>query len=68
MTRPFPTLAFQRGYADNMDLNKLIFASDSPLGNLELELKRVELSELEQETREKIIGGNLRRILQIPWD
>jgi len=68
MTRPFPTLAFQRGYADNMDLDRLIFASDAPLGNLELELKRVELSELEQETRERILGGNLRRILQIPWD
>ena len=64
-TRPFPTLAFQRGYADELDLGKLIFTSDAPLGNLDLELKRVELSRIEDETRERILGGNLRRILQI---
>ncbi len=68
MTRPFPTLSFLRGYADNIDLDRLIFTSDAPIGNLDLELKRVELSELEQETREKILGGNLRRIIKIPWD
>jgi len=65
MTRPFPTLAFQRGYAEELDMDKLIFTSDAPLGNLDLELRRVELSKLEDETRERILGGNLRRILQI---
>jgi predicted TIM-barrel fold metal-dependent hydrolase len=64
-TRPFPTLAFKRGYADDMDLDRLIFASDAPLGNLDIELKGVELSRLKDETRERILGGNLRRILQI---
>jgi predicted TIM-barrel fold metal-dependent hydrolase len=68
MTRPFPTLAFQRGYADNIDLDRIIFASEAPLGNLELELKGVELSKLEDETRDKVLGSNLRRILHIPRD
>jgi predicted TIM-barrel fold metal-dependent hydrolase len=65
MTRPFPTLAFQRGYADDLDLDRIIFTSDAPLGNLGLETRRVELSRLENETRERILGGNLTRILQI---
>jgi predicted TIM-barrel fold metal-dependent hydrolase len=65
-TRPFPTLAFQRGHADELDLDRLIFASDAPLGNLDVELKRVELSKIKDETRERILGGNLRRILHIP--
>ena len=66
LTRPFPTLAFQRGHADDIDLDRLIFASDAPLGALDLELRRVELSKLEDETREKILCRNLRRILKIP--
>jgi predicted TIM-barrel fold metal-dependent hydrolase len=65
MTRPFPTLAFQRGYTDELDLARIIFTSDAPLGNLGLELRRVELSRLEDEMRERILGGNLQRILQI---
>ena len=64
-TKPFPTLAFQRGYANEMDTNRLVFTSDAPLGNLDLEMRSVELSRLEDETRERILGGNLRRILQI---
>jgi predicted TIM-barrel fold metal-dependent hydrolase len=68
MTRPFPTLAFKRGYAGDMDLDRLIFASEAPLGNLELELKGVELSELVDEMRDKLLGRNLRRILHIPRD
>ena len=68
ITRPFPILTFQRGYADNINLDRLIFASEAPLGNLELELKGVELSKLEDEAREKILGENLRRILPISRD
>ena len=64
-TRPFPTLAFQRGFADELDLDRIIFTSDAPLGNLDLEMRSVELSRLEDEKRERILGGNLRRILQI---
>ena len=64
-TMPFPTLAFQRGYADELDTDKLIFTSDAPLGNIDLEMRSVELSKLEDEKRERILGGNLRRILQI---
>ena len=64
-TRPFPTLAFQRGHADELDLDRIIFTSDAPLGNLDLEMRSVELSRLEDETRDRILGGNLRRILQI---
>lgn len=64
-TRPFPTLAFQRGYTDELDLDRIIFTSDAPLGNLDLEMRRVELSRLEDEKRERILGGNLQRILQI---
>jgi predicted TIM-barrel fold metal-dependent hydrolase len=66
MTRPFPTLTFQRGYADELDLDRIIFTSDAPLGNIDLEMRSVELSGLDDETRERILGGNLRRLMQIP--
>lgn len=65
LTRPFPTLAFQRGYAERFDLDRLIFASDSPLGKQEIEFKAVELAGIEEETREKILGGNLSKIMNI---
>jgi len=65
MTRPFPTLAFERGHAEYYDLDRLIFATDSPLGAPEIELKRVELAGLEYDVKEKILGGNLQRIIHI---
>ena len=64
-TRPFPTLAFQRGYAENFDLDRLIFATDSPLGSPEIELRRVELAGLDLKVKGKILGGNLQRIAGI---
>lgn len=63
ITRPFPTLAFQRGHGEDFDCDRLIFASDSPIGNLELEMKAVELACLNPKIGEKILGGNLRRIM-----
>ena len=66
LAAPFPTLAFQRGYAANMDTDRLVFASDAPLGSLDVQLRGVELSGIEDETREKILGGNLSRILRLP--
>jgi predicted TIM-barrel fold metal-dependent hydrolase len=65
MTRPFPTLAFQRGYAKNFDVERLIFATDVPLGNPDIELKRVELAKLEQDVQEKILERNLQRIMDL---
>ncbi len=65
MSRPFPTLAFLRGRAKDFDLDRLIFSSDSPLGSLELELRRVKLADLEEGVKEKIMGGNLERIMRI---
>ena len=65
MTRPFPTLMFKRGNTTNLDIGKLIFTSDAPIGNLKLELKRVELSGLKQEAKDKICGGNLKRLIEI---
>ncbi len=65
MTRPFPTLAFTRGYAENFDPDRLIFATDSPLGVPEIELKRVELAGLDYDVKEKILGGNLQCIIHI---
>jgi predicted TIM-barrel fold metal-dependent hydrolase len=64
MTRSFPTLAFQRGYASQYDLDRAIFVSDAPLGSLEVELKGAELAGLTEDTKEKIMGGNLLRILK----
>jgi predicted TIM-barrel fold metal-dependent hydrolase len=64
MTRSFPTLAFQRGYASQYDLDRLIFVSDAPLGSLEVEFKGAELAGLTEETAEKIMGGNLMLILK----
>lgn len=65
MTRPFPTLMFKRGNTISLYIDKLIFTSDAPIGSLELELKRVELSGLEQEAKDKIFGGNLKRLIEI---
>lgn len=65
MTRPFPTLMFRRGNKTSLDIDRLIFTSDAPIGSLELELKRVELSGLEQEAKDKIFGGNLKRLIEI---
>jgi predicted TIM-barrel fold metal-dependent hydrolase len=65
MSRPFPTLTFQRGYADRFDINRFVFASDAPLGMLEIELKSAELANLVEEQREKILGGNLKNIMKI---
>ncbi|RLI10234.1 hypothetical protein DRO42_01965 [Candidatus Bathyarchaeota archaeon] len=62
-TRPFPTLAFQRGYAENLDPSRLIFATDSPLGSPEIEMRRVELAGLDADVKEKVLGGNLQRIM-----
>jgi len=65
MTRPFPTLMFKRGNMMSLNIDKLIFTSDAPIGNLELELKRVDLSGLEQEAKDKIFGENLKRLIDI---
>jgi predicted TIM-barrel fold metal-dependent hydrolase len=65
MTRPFPTLMLKRRKTISLDIDKLIFTSDAPIGNLELELKKVELSGLEQEAKDKIFGGNLKRLIKI---
>jgi predicted TIM-barrel fold metal-dependent hydrolase len=65
MTRPFPTLTFQRGRHEGFDLDRAIFASDAPLSSLEVEMRAVELAGLEGDLREKILGGNLGRIMRI---
>jgi predicted TIM-barrel fold metal-dependent hydrolase len=65
MSRPFPTLAFQRGYDEGFDLDRVIFVSDAPLSSLEVEMRAVELAGLEGDLREKILGGNLGRIMRV---
>jgi len=65
MSYPFPTLAFQRGWADNFDMSKAVFTSEAPIGILDIEMKRVELAGLDKERKEKILGGNLEKILEI---
>ena len=65
MTRPFPTLMFKRGNTKSLNIDRLIFTSDAPIGSLELELKRVELSGLGQEAKDKILGENLKRLIEI---
>jgi predicted TIM-barrel fold metal-dependent hydrolase len=64
-TRPFPTLAFQRGIADSFDLDRIIFASDSPMGSLEVELRAFEIAGIKGKIKEKIMGGNLLRIMRL---
>jgi hypothetical protein len=64
MTRSFPTLAFQRGYSLDLDIDRLVFVSDAPLGSLEVELKGAELAGLTEDAEEKIMGANLIRILK----
>jgi len=64
-TRPFPILSLRRGYAESFNMDRLIFASDAPLGSLEIELKSVDLAGLDRETKEKILGGNIRSIMDV---
>ncbi len=63
LTRPFPVLFFKLGLAANFDLNRVIFASDSPIDAAQIELRRIELAGLEPDVLRKILGDNLRRIL-----
>jgi predicted TIM-barrel fold metal-dependent hydrolase len=65
MTNPFPALAFLRGNTENIDVNRLIFASDSPLEKQEIELKRIELANLPFESKVKILKDNVRTVLSI---
>ena len=65
ITRPFPILSLRRGYAESFNMDRLIFASDAPLGSLEIELKSVDLAGLDRETKEKILGGNIRSIMDM---
>jgi predicted TIM-barrel fold metal-dependent hydrolase len=65
MTHPFPALAFQMGHSEGFDLNRLIFASESPVGSLDVEMKAVELAGMDQITKEKLLGGNLQKILEL---
>jgi hypothetical protein len=65
MTPPFPTLAFQMGHSEGFDLDRLIFASESPVGSLDVEMKAVELAGMDQNTKEKLLGGNLQQILEL---
>jgi hypothetical protein len=63
LTHPFPTLAFKRGFTEGLEVDRLIFSSDSPLDHPLLELKRIELAGLTPGERGRILGGNLRRLL-----
>jgi predicted TIM-barrel fold metal-dependent hydrolase len=65
MTYSFPTTAFQRGHTEGFDLDRLVFASESPVGNLDVEMKAVELAGLDKTTKEKLLGENLLRILKL---
>jgi predicted TIM-barrel fold metal-dependent hydrolase len=65
LTYSFPTTAFQSGHTEGFDLDRLIFASESPVGSLDVEMKAVELAGLDEAIREKILGGNLQRILKL---
>jgi hypothetical protein len=65
MTRQFPALAFQWGHASHYDLDRLVFVSDAPLGSLDVELKGVEVAGLDPGVRDRIMGGNLSRIMNL---
>ena len=65
MTYSFPATAFQRGHTEGYDLDRLIFASESPVGSLDVEMKAAELAGLDETTREKVLGGNVQRILKL---
>ena len=65
MTQPFPTIAFQRGHSEGFDLDRLIFTSESPVGSLDVEMKAMELAGLDKVTKEKLLGSNLQRIMEL---
>lgn len=65
LSRPFPTLGFQRDRLKADYIDTLVFNSEAPLGSLDLELRRVDLSRLEENVREKVMGGTLGHIMQV---
>ncbi|MFP3951940.1 MAG: amidohydrolase family protein [Candidatus Bathyarchaeia archaeon] len=64
LSNPFPALAFQRGRADRYPVERLIFASEAPLGSQDVELTAVEQAGLEEEVRDMILGGTLLKLLK----
>ncbi|MCW4011397.1 MAG: amidohydrolase family protein [Candidatus Bathyarchaeota archaeon] len=63
MTYSFPVLAFQRKQM-SFPVDRLIFTSDAPLGSLEVEMRAATISELSSSDYEKVMGGNLLRIIE----
>lgn len=64
LSNPFPALAFQRGHANRYPVERLIFASEAPLGSQEVELTAVEQAELDEDMRKMIMGENLLTLLK----
>ena len=65
MSRPFPAVTFQRGNLDYFEIDKLIFISDSPIGNHKVELVAVEQAGLEDKVYQKIMSENIKQIFDI---
>ena len=44
---------------------RIVFATETPFGHPELELRIIQLSKVDENVRELILGGNLRKIMRI---
>ncbi|HMC66529.1 MAG: amidohydrolase [Planctomycetota bacterium] len=51
--------------AQELPAEKLLFGSDAPLVDARVELAKIQLLKLPQDKQEKILGGNIRRLLRI---
>jgi len=51
--------------AQELPPEKLLFGSDAPLVDARVELSKIRLLKLPQDKEEKIMGGNIRRLLRI---
>ncbi len=51
--------------AQGLPAEKLLFGSDAPLVDARVELSKIRLLKLPREKEEKVLGGNIRRLLRI---
>lgn len=54
-----------KDFVEKLGSDKVIFASDSPAGSMKLEMNKLKLLGLDDETMSLILGGNMARILGI---
>jgi predicted TIM-barrel fold metal-dependent hydrolase len=56
-------LSVVKDFVDQLGAHKVVFASDSPVGSLKLELNKFMQLGIDSESLKRILGGNLQKII-----